>query len=56
MGLSEVLTRGLYDRRREKHQPLAYLDVSHLAGRGEEAAEAILHQVIKPAWKTQGLS
>ena len=33
-----------------------YLDVSHLAGRGEEAAEAILNQVIKPAWKTQGLS
>ena len=26
----EVLTRGLYDRRRDKHQPLAYLDVSHL--------------------------
>jgi len=26
----EVLTNGLYDRRRDKHQPLAYLDVSHL--------------------------
>lgn len=31
-----------------------YLDVSHLPGRGEEAAEALLNQVIKPAWKTRG--
>ncbi len=31
-----------------------YVDVSHLAGRGEEAAEALLNQVIKPAWKTRG--
>jgi len=33
-----------------------YLDVSHLPGRGEEAAEAVLNQVIKPEWKAQGLS
>ena len=32
-----------------------YLDVAHLAGRGEEAAEAIMEQVLKPAWKTKGL-
>lgn len=33
-----------------------YLDVSRLAGRGEEAAEALLSQVIKPAWKAKGLA
>jgi hypothetical protein len=32
-----------------------YIDVAHLAGRGEEAAEAILEQVLKPAWKAKGL-
>ncbi len=32
-----------------------YVDVAHLAGRGEEAAEAILEQVLKPAWKAKGL-
>jgi hypothetical protein len=32
-----------------------HVDVAHLAGRGEEAAEAILEQVLKPAWKAKGL-
>lgn len=30
-----------------------YLDLSHLSGRGEEAAEAILNQVLKPEWEAQ---
>lgn len=32
-----------------------YLDLRHGAGRGEEAAEAILEQRLKPAWKKAGL-
>jgi hypothetical protein len=32
-----------------------YVDVAHLSGRGEEAAAAILEQVLKPAWKAKGL-
>ena len=32
-----------------------YVDVAHLPGRGEEAAAAILEQVLKPTWKAKGL-
>jgi hypothetical protein len=32
-----------------------YIDLLHSGGRGEEAAEAILEQRIKPAWKKHGL-
>jgi len=31
-----------------------YVDLYHAGGRGEEAAEAILEQRIKPEWKRQG--
>jgi hypothetical protein len=27
-----------------------YVDLAHAGGRGEEAAEAILNQRLKPAW------
>lgn len=33
-----------------------YVDLSHCGGRGEEAAEALLIQRIKPEWKLQGLN
>ncbi len=32
-----------------------YLDLFHCGGRGQEAAEALLEQKLKPLWKTQGL-
>lgn len=32
-----------------------YLDLRHGAGRGDEAAEAILEQRLKPAWRKAGL-
>ncbi len=32
-----------------------YIDLSHSGGRGEEAAEALLEQRLKPAWKARGL-
>jgi len=32
-----------------------YVDLSHCGGRGEEAAEALLEQKLKPAWSLQGL-
>ena len=32
-----------------------YLDLHHSGGRGQEAAEAVLEQRLKPAWKTKGL-
>jgi hypothetical protein len=33
-----------------------YVDLSHCGGRGEEAAEALLEQRLKPDWKAHGLS
>ena len=32
-----------------------YVDLCHCGGRGEEAAEALLEQKLKPAWKAKGL-
>ena len=32
-----------------------YVDLSHCAGRGQEAAEALLEQRLKPEWKARGL-
>jgi hypothetical protein len=32
-----------------------YVDLSHCGGRGEEAAEALLNQHLKPEWKRRGL-
>jgi hypothetical protein len=32
-----------------------YVDLSHAGGRGEEAAEALLEQRLKPQWKDKGL-
>ncbi|HUC83916.1 MAG TPA: hypothetical protein VL970_01890, partial [Candidatus Acidoferrales bacterium] len=32
-----------------------YVDLSHCGGRGEEAAEALLVQNLKRAWKQRGL-
>jgi hypothetical protein len=32
-----------------------YVDLFHCMGRGEEAAEALLEQNLKPAWKVKGL-
>ncbi len=32
-----------------------YVDLSHCGGRGEEAAEALLDQRLKPEWKARGL-
>lgn len=32
-----------------------YVDVWHCGGRGQEAAEAVLEQKLKPAWKAKGL-
>jgi hypothetical protein len=33
-----------------------YVDLYHCGGRGEEAAEALLNQVLKPEWKRRGLN
>lgn len=33
-----------------------YVDLSHCGGRGEEAAEALLEQRLKPEWKRHGLN
>lgn len=33
----------------------SYVDLWHCGGRGQEAAEALLEQKIKPAWRTAGL-
>jgi hypothetical protein len=33
-----------------------YVDLYHCGGRGQEAAEALLEQNLKPAWKTRGFS
>lgn len=33
-----------------------YVDLCHAGGRGEEAAEAILNQRLKPEWKQKGLT
>jgi hypothetical protein len=32
-----------------------YVDLWHSGGRGEEAAEALLEQRLKPQWKDKGL-
>jgi hypothetical protein len=32
-----------------------YVDLWHCGGRGQEAAEALLEQRLKPAWKADGL-
>jgi hypothetical protein len=32
-----------------------YVDLCHCGGRGEEAAEALLEQNLKRAWKARGL-
>ena len=32
-----------------------YIDLYHAGGRGEEAAEALLEQRLKPQWKDKGL-
>ena len=32
-----------------------YVDLFHCGGRGEEAAEALLEQNLKRAWKARGL-
>jgi hypothetical protein len=32
-----------------------YVDLFHCGGRGEEAAEAVLNQCLKPEWKMRGL-
>jgi rhodanese-related sulfurtransferase len=32
-----------------------YVDLCHCGGRGAEAAEALLEQRLKPAWKEKGL-
>ena len=32
-----------------------YMDLSHCGGRGEEAAEALLEQRLKPQWRDKGL-
>jgi hypothetical protein len=48
-------------RRRSPGHPICtspvqtHVDVADLAGRGNEAAEAILAQVLKPAWQAKGL-
>lgn len=36
--------------------PQTYVDLCHSGGRGEEAAEALLNQRLKPAWKAAGLN
>ena len=33
-----------------------YVDLYHCGGRGEEAAEALLNQLLKPEWKRRGLN
>ncbi len=33
-----------------------YVDVYHAGGRGEEAAEALLQQRLKPEWRAHGLN
>ena len=33
-----------------------YVDLCHCGGRGEEAAEAVLEQRLKPEWKLRGLN
>ena len=33
-----------------------YVDLCHVGGRGEEAAEALLEQKLKPEWRAHGLS
>jgi hypothetical protein len=33
-----------------------YVDLWHCGGRGQEAAEALLEQVLKPGWKAKGLA
>ena len=33
-----------------------YVDLCHCGGRGEEAAEALLEQRLKPEWKLRGLN
>ena len=33
-----------------------YVDLYHCGGRGEEAAEALLNQRLKPEWKVRGLN
>jgi hypothetical protein len=41
----------LGDRRMARTNPVqTYVDLSHCGGRGEEAAEAILEQTLKPKW------
>jgi len=37
------------------HPVQTYVDLSYCGGRGEEAAEALLEQNLKPAWKRGGL-
>lgn len=44
------------DRRLSCTNPVqTYVDLCHCGGRGEEAAEALLEQNLKRAWKTRGL-
>ena len=33
-----------------------YVDLCHCGGRGDEAAEALLEQNLKPAWRTRGIN
>ena len=40
---------------REPNPVQTYLDLFHCGGRGEEAAEALLEQNLKRAWKTRDL-
>jgi len=37
------------------NQVQTYVDLCHCGGRGEEAAEALLEQKLKPEWKRRKL-
>jgi len=42
-------------RMRSTNAVQTYVDLCHCGGRGEEAAEALLEQKLKPEWKARGL-
>jgi hypothetical protein len=44
------------DRLGVTHPIQTYVDLMHAGGRGQEAAEAVFDQRIKPGWKRQGFS
>jgi hypothetical protein len=44
------------DRMRSTNVVQTYVDLCHCGGRGEEAAEALLNQRLKPEWKLRGLN